>query len=508
MDGKGPGAGGAQREWRSTKETREDWPRGASDDTASDWDGSITEEDVSGSEGEGEDEEVVSGERGWASARDRVGGAQTESAPESLSGTDTDSDSDSNDGSESKSGTCEDDEGTTQDLFYAVSAADFDRVRELLAAGTPPDRDRRSGDTPLYTACSLGYLDIVHELVHAGASLDRANSAGFAPLHVACMNGRTDVVNLLLSNGADADRETELCRRRPLHIAVRGGYRPIVSLLLRYGADVRKRDLEGNTLIHLACLTKQPEMLGSLVTETQLSDAELGRAVNLGKPITQWTALHVAAQVGLHPAVQILVGAGATVKVSSSTLQFPLHVAAQFGRVEIVRTLLQLSNQAIFAKDANHATPLFLCCKYRSSSECAALLVQYGSKTTTKCGDESPKSLFQDAGDDDPVGVSFREALIAGRRRKHLRAGATKKKFTTMSTQVIHAQRVIAQHVNEKVTRSQQDQEEQELTEAEVAQAPATPDGAQAQPKRVYEGFGREDVVDGPKKQACACNLM
>ena len=476
--------------------------------------GSGTEEDGSGSDGEGDGEprgtsETWEGQDGSA----RQGGwmrSWSESSQSSASGsgsaTDVDSDTSDSD-SEGDDDVDAQDGAQVRDLFHAVSAADLCRVQELLAAGTPPDRDRRSGDTPLYTACNLGFLDIVHELVDAGASLHRVNSAGFAPLHVACMNGRTDVVNLLLSRGADPNGETELCRRRPLHIAVRGGYRPIVSLLLKHGADVTKRDLEGNTLLHLACLTKQAEMLGSLVTESQLSDEELKRAVNLGKPITEWTALHVAAQVGLGPAVQILVGAGANVKVKSNLSQYPLHVAAQFGRVEVVRTLLQLSTTALFARDGNKATPLFLCCKYRSSPEAATLLVQYGSKTGTKCGPDSPKSLFENADQNsDPVGVVFREALIKGRRLKHVRPGATKKKFISTSTQVINAQRLIAQLVHERLADQLDSEHDKELLEREASPSPA-PAAQPEGPKRVYEGFGNQTQGKKPE-QECACAVM
>lgn len=76
-------------------------------------------------------------------------------------------------------------------IWYAAQYGDIDRVRALLAAGTPVDKLDSAGYTALHYAARNGHEEIVSELLRAGANINCATRAGHAtPLHRAASAGK------------------------------------------------------------------------------------------------------------------------------------------------------------------------------------------------------------------------------------------------------------------------------------------------------------------------------
>ena len=69
------------------------------------------------------------------------------------------------------------------------------------------------------------------------------------------------------------------------------------------------------------------------------------------------TALHIAAQGGYIETVKTLISIGAMINVRTDTNQTPLHLAAIGGQLQVVRYLL-INNAKIGARDDNQMTPL------------------------------------------------------------------------------------------------------------------------------------------------------
>ena len=69
------------------------------------------------------------------------------------------------------------------------------------------------------------------------------------------------------------------------------------------------------------------------------------------------TALHIAAQGGFIETVKTLVHIGANVNKKTDTAQTPLHLAAISGDLEVVKFLVR-SYAKISAKDSDQMTPL------------------------------------------------------------------------------------------------------------------------------------------------------
>ncbi|KNC34509.1 hypothetical protein FF38_02774 [Lucilia cuprina] len=122
---------------------------------------------------------------------------------------------------------------------------------------------------------------------------------GYTALHHACLNGHYEIVKVLLAHHA-AHEIPDIRGSSPLYLAAWAGNEHIVNLLLM---------LRGT---------------GNLNAQT----------------IENETALHCAAQHGHNAVVSALLARGADPTIRNNSFQTPLDLAAQFGRLEVVQTLI------------------------------------------------------------------------------------------------------------------------------------------------------------------------
>ena len=126
------------------------------------------------------------------------------------------------------------------DIFLACERGLVDRVKHLLASGTPIDTTDNNGGTPLFKATRHGRIDAVRALLDAGATVGRPNNFGFTPLHMACAHGHLDTATLLIERGASVNA-SDKTGFTPLHAAADNGHLQIAHLLVEKGANVNAR---------------------------------------------------------------------------------------------------------------------------------------------------------------------------------------------------------------------------------------------------------------------------
>jgi ankyrin repeat protein len=166
---------------------------------------------------------------------------------------------------------------TSDELFAAISQADIERVRVLLAEhptlATARDelgvsvlmRARYRFDRGLveavkahldeldvFEAATFGDLDRLTALLDADPSSVAARGGdGFTPLHLAAFFGQTDAVALVLARGAEVDaRGTGWMIGTPLHSAASARHRDAARFLLDAGADPNARQAGDFTPLH------------------------------------------------------------------------------------------------------------------------------------------------------------------------------------------------------------------------------------------------------------------
>jgi ankyrin repeat protein len=140
-----------------------------------------------------------------------------------------------------------------ESLFDAVTAADADRVRRLLAAGADSNERNGDGATALMLAAHAGRLDMVKSLIAAGADVNATDERGWGALMQAAYNadldrGFADVAQALIDAGANVEAPIGF-GIRPLMLAAGYGETAVVETLLRAGADVLARNDGGYTAL-------------------------------------------------------------------------------------------------------------------------------------------------------------------------------------------------------------------------------------------------------------------
>jgi ankyrin repeat protein len=135
-------------------------------------------------------------------------------------------------------------------------------------------------------------------------------------LEYAISHGQTSVAEMLLKMGADAN-ELETDGARPLYHAALHSDPAIVQLLLAKGADPALRSKAGTLPIHDAAMGKDARVIRLLVDK----------------------------------------GADVSALTLDAQAQTPLHIAASFGRLEVIEALLALG-APLDVKDRKGRTPL------------------------------------------------------------------------------------------------------------------------------------------------------
>jgi ankyrin repeat protein len=259
--------------------------------------------------------------------------------------------------------------------------------------------------TDLHTAASEGNLDLVRRLIADGENVDRLDADGLTALYFAAAGGHPQVVQFLLESGADpdgltlsdarnsatvgsesstaeqsneeqfddgdedddddefddesynddedededeeADEESEGGQRgvpllEALHHQDRTASAEVVRLLLSAGANVNARGDDLATPLMVVAWAQWPEMVDALLAagaDPNLADEEgttpLLAALSVDDDRAAVTRI-----------VHVLLAAGADIQQADEEGQTSLMLAAAYGHVELVRTLLEMGADA------------------------------------------------------------------------------------------------------------------------------------------------------------------
>ena len=182
-------------------------------------------------------------------------------------------------------------------------------------------------DAALWEACSAGDLEEVRRLVEAGANVNSPGKYQVTPLIAACEH--LEVLRYLLAQGADVNY-TGFGEGSALMLAVYNGDLPQVELYLEHGADPNlAMPTGGETALHMGAVKARSTVVARLL------------------------------QAGADPNRHAATGQHSDMFEGGAKLwgETPLHYAAAYGDVEMIRALLK-ANADRSAENAHGEKPL------------------------------------------------------------------------------------------------------------------------------------------------------
>ncbi|XP_065057285.1 transient receptor potential cation channel subfamily A member 1 homolog isoform X1 [Rhopilema esculentum] len=224
-------------------------------------------------------------------------------------------------------------EGQTP-LHVAVLASHFHIIKILLERGASVNQIMAEGETALHIAAVTGHLAITRLLLSHEGMIDAKNDEGRTPLHKAAAFGKSNVVELLLERGASVNIQGRF-KVTALMLAASSNYPSIVALLLHKEANIAGKDFEGRTALHLAAAGNSVEAIKVLLEDKRASSI-LNEQDKDGN-----TALHISCVKGFDEITKILLSANVDVTPRNNLEQTPAHMAALFGRSDVVEDLLE-----------------------------------------------------------------------------------------------------------------------------------------------------------------------
>ena len=181
---------------------------------------------------------------------------------------------------------------------------------------------------------------------HKDINLTVRDGNGDTPLHEACFHGHEEVVKFLvekmMKDGKPDVTKVNIKNKAgltPFHIACREDHHEIVKLLLDKHPDVQLKECDNDkaTPLHYACRNDSVDTV-RLLTE---------KSSNLQKFLTSQTSdgvtpIHVAAQYGCVRVMKdFLEKVREKVNVEDTYNQTPLHYATEHGKTDMMALLIQ-----------------------------------------------------------------------------------------------------------------------------------------------------------------------
>ncbi|XP_046569770.1 inversin-like isoform X4 [Haliotis rubra] len=160
------------------------------------------------------------------------------------------------DGSVARQGeTQKDSNAHHDDLLAACRDGNMAEVKRVLDLGQVDVNCRGEwSQTPVMEPSRCRHREVVELLLSRGADVSLVDKDGDNTLHWACIGGDVGMVELIQSQDVLDVNCREVRSWTPVMRAALGGHRDVAEHLLSRGADVSLVDMEGNNILHWACV--------------------------------------------------------------------------------------------------------------------------------------------------------------------------------------------------------------------------------------------------------------
>lgn len=268
-------------------------------------------------------------------------------------------------------------------LFEAIASESQESCKALIAKGARIDIADKNLSTPLHEACDQNDLmPIIELMLERNANVHARDQIGQTPLFRAVRSNNLCYCQALIDRGAKLD-ETDTCRRNVLHNSIEYvdvgmldwllaqdpslihqrniyGCSPINHALRSDEKKINELVIDGWTDFSLTC----PEYHGNVLHEASLfakwaiferiikqsSKADLKQGIERSSKLVPPVLTHTV-QAGRINFVKTILDTGlADVDIHTEYWESPLYWACKYGRLEIVKLLLQYGAQTSYTR--------------------------------------------------------------------------------------------------------------------------------------------------------------
>uniref|UniRef100_A0A6Q2YPA2 Poly [ADP-ribose] polymerase n=1 Tax=Esox lucius TaxID=8010 RepID=A0A6Q2YPA2_ESOLU len=241
-------------------------------------------------------------------------------------------------------------------LLQAAREADMARLKKHLSLDTITFKHPLTHETALHCAATSPYpkrKQVCELLLRKGASVNETSKDSLTPLHLASEESHNDIIEVLVKHEAEVNALDKL-GQTALHRAAHRGHLQTCRLLLNSGCD---------------------PLITSRMGSESFQERLHGRL--FGKTYVDLRLLEASKSGDLEIVKKLCTMQNVNCRDVEGRQSTPLHFAAGYNRVSVVRYLL-LHGADVHAKDKGGLVPLHNACSY-GHFEVAELLVIHGA---------------------------------------------------------------------------------------------------------------------------------
>ncbi|HEU5280854.1 MAG TPA: ankyrin repeat domain-containing protein, partial [Gammaproteobacteria bacterium] len=229
--------------------------------------------------------------------------------------------------------------------------------------------------SPLHLAAQHGHVDVIRRLVFdGGVNINSVSKSGRTPLEAAAKSGRVDAVEALFDFGASKENLGRL-----LHLAAQSGDYGTFNAIAKTGVSFSILDDGLSTLLHSAVRGRNIEIVNAVFKDRK--DMQVDVVDELGQ-----TPLHLAAQYGCVDIFNKLLLLGALLSKITKDGSSILHYAAEGREPAIVNFMISQNMFDFNIKNKLGVAPLHrvFSCKHQFNHEVIGMLVRAGADVNMK----------------------------------------------------------------------------------------------------------------------------
>ena len=257
----------------------------------------------------------------------------------------------------------------TAEFDRAIFNQDADKLKKLVSELKLPKEQKTDFLTrELRKACSLVYhsaIDqtIIDTLIDAGARLNQPQGHDASPFGIICQSNDVSLLRHMIKRGADVNADVNIDQfgcSKPLHFACSHSQNPeVVAELLKNRANPNAKGFFGQTPLHTVAATRPRKFRdGSGGDRNPVVEMLLKNGAKVDA-LDKWDQTPLLALINHSPDVKVaekLIDSGANLNHVSRADGSALHMAAERGLHEMVDLLIR-KGAPLLLKNAQGRTP-------------------------------------------------------------------------------------------------------------------------------------------------------